>query len=243
MEEEINKEPQGITAVKRISIRYSLYILTFRQEILEKINIGYLKKETQPYIPNPQICFHCQKFGHIKNSCKGKAVCAGCCEEGHNLDDCQNAQIVKVTMLLYQEIAQNGNWKKNIVTLKYTEKISFADAHKRLQPTFDPFIWNTNPSSIFKTSSTLGQKKKRLPIDFKTEVQYLKYILNHCLTWLDTLNEITSENPVPWDAPSVDKTPPLPKLLQNKKLNHNPEYWVCSTICSFKWWRIGIDYS
>ena len=89
MEEEL--QPQGIIAVKRISIRYSLYVLTIKgQNIPEKINIGYLKKETRPYIPNPQRCFQCQQFGHTKNSCKGKAVCAGCGEEGQNLDDCQN---------------------------------------------------------------------------------------------------------------------------------------------------------
>ena len=82
---------QGIVAVKRISIRYSLYVLTIKGHFFPKrINIGYLKKETRPYIRNPQRCFQCQKFGHTKNSCKGKAVCAGCGEEGHNLDDCQN---------------------------------------------------------------------------------------------------------------------------------------------------------
>ena len=46
-EEEIKKElqPQGIIAVKRISIRYSLYVLTIKgQTIPKRINIGYLKK-------------------------------------------------------------------------------------------------------------------------------------------------------------------------------------------------------
>ena len=37
-------------------------------------------------------------------------------------------------MLLYQEIAQKWKIEKDIVTLKYTEKISLADARKRLQP-------------------------------------------------------------------------------------------------------------
>ena len=48
-EDEIKKElqPQGIIAVKRISIRYSLYVLTTKgQNIPKKINIGYLKKNT-----------------------------------------------------------------------------------------------------------------------------------------------------------------------------------------------------
>ena len=36
----------------------------------------------------------------------------------------------------------------------------------------------------------------------------MKYILNYCLTRLDTLDEITPENPVPRVAPSSDETPP-----------------------------------
>ena len=58
--------------------------------------------------------------------------------------------------------------EKDIVTLKYTEKISFADARKR-----PPWA-----------------RKIRHPIDFKTEVECLKYILNYCLTRLDILDEI-----------------------------------------------------
>ena len=76
----------------------SLYVLTIKgQNIPKKIKIGYLKKETRPYIPNPQRCFQCQKFVHTKKSCKGKAVCAGCGEEGHNLDDCQNEPIPNIS--------------------------------------------------------------------------------------------------------------------------------------------------
>ena len=59
-QDEIKKElqPQGIIAVKRISIRYSLYVLNIKgQNIPRKINIWYMKKETRPYIPNPQRCF------------------------------------------------------------------------------------------------------------------------------------------------------------------------------------------
>ena len=100
------------------------------------------------------------------------------------------------------------------MTLKYTEKISFADARKRLQPSFDPSkdsyatVTQTPPQS----SRTLPPwaRKIRLPIDFKTEIDYLKFILNYCLTRLDTLDKITPENPVPRDAPS-DETPPPPQ--------------------------------
>ena len=143
-EEEIKNElqPQGIIAVKRISVRFSLYAMTIKgQDIPEKINIGYLKKETKPYIPNPQRCFQCQKFGHTKNSCKGKAVCAGCGEEGHNVDDCRNDPKCVNCQGDHRAISKDCPiWKqeKDIVTLKYKENISFADARKRVQPISDP---------------------------------------------------------------------------------------------------------
>ena len=225
-EDEIKKElqPQGIIAVKRISIRYSLYVLTIKgQTIPKRINIGYLKKETRPYIPNPQRCFQCQKFGHTKNSCKGKAVCAGCGEEGHNLDDCKNEPKCVNCQGDHVAISRDcPKWKieKDIVTLKYTEKISFADARKRLQPSFD-----TSKDSYATVTQTPPQssrplppwaKKIRLPIDFRTEIEYLKYILNYCLTRLDTLDEITPENPVPRVAPS-DETPHPPQTTPEQQ--------------------------
>ena len=182
----------------RISIRYSLYVLTIKgQTIPKRINIGYLKKETRPYIPNPQRCFQCQKFGHTKNSCKGKAVCAGC-GEGHNLDDCKNEPKCVNCQGDHVAISRDcPKWKieKGIVTLKYTEKNWFADARKRFQPSFDPSkdsyatVTQTPPQSSRPLPP--WAKKIRLPIDFRTEIEYLKYILNYCLTRLDTLDEIT----------------------------------------------------
>ena len=110
---------------------------------------------------------------------------------------------------------QKGKIEKDIVTLKYTEKISFADARKRLQPSFDPSkdSYATVTQTAPQSSRPLPHwaRKIRLPIDFKTEIEYLKYILNYCLTRLDTLDEITSENPVPRDAPSSDETPSSPQ--------------------------------
>ena len=101
------------------------------------------------------------------------------------------------------------------MTLKYTETISFADARKRLQPSFDPSkdsyatVMQTPPQS--SRPFPHWAKKILLPIDFKTAIEYLKYIFNYCLTRLGTLDEITPENPVPRDAPSSHETPPPPQ--------------------------------
>ena len=94
-------------------------------------------------------------------------------------------------MFLYQEIVQNGKLR-DIVTLKYTEKISFADARKRVQPSFDQskdsYVTVTQTSPQSSRPLPPWAKKPRLPIDFRTEIEYLKYILNYCLTRLDSLD-------------------------------------------------------
>ena len=74
----------------------------------------------------------------------------------------QNAWIVKVTMLLYQEIAQNGKLRKTSWPSN-TQKNFIRRCSQTFATLFRPikgFICNcnTDPSSIFKTTSTLGQK-------------------------------------------------------------------------------------
>ena len=115
-------------------------------------------------------------------------------------------------------------WKieKDIVTLKYTENISFTHARKRLQPSFDPSkdAYATVTQTPPQSSRPLPPwaKKIRLPIDFKADVGYLKYILNYCLTLLDTLDESTSEIQLLEMHLLQMKHPLHHKLLQNKKM-------------------------
>ena len=237
-EEEIKNElePQGIIAVKRISVRFSLYAMTIKgQDIPEKINIGYLKKETRPYIPNPQRCFQCYKFGHTKNSCKGKAVCAGCGEEGHNVDDCRNDPKCVNCQGDHHAISKDCPiWKQeqDIVTLKYKESISFADARKRVQPISDP-----SKNSYASVTQTPPQSARPLqpwarnirpPTDFQTEVQFLKYILNYCLTRLDAIgNEQIPVNHTAATEDTVENTPTIntddTTVLNNNTVASNDE--------------------
>ena len=214
---------QGVIAVKRISVRYDLYCLTINgQTIPEHIDIGYLKARTRPYIPNPQRCFQCHKFGHTKNSCKGKAVCAGCGEEGHVVDDCDNEpKCVNCEGDHYATSKDCPKWdlEKRIIKLKYTEKISFADARKRVQPpTSDPSKNSYATATKTPQQSTRPQqpwaRNIRSPTDFDTEVQFLKYIMNYCLTRLDaisnqapahdTSNATISEHSVPKDESTTN---------------------------------------
>ena len=251
-EDEIAKElrPQEITAVKRISVRHDLYCLTINgQTFPERISVGYLKVKTKPYIPNPQRCFQYHQFGHMKTSCKGKAVCPWCGEQDHCFEDCTNeSKCINCEGNHYATTTDCPKWEleKEIIKLKYKEGISFVDARKRLQPSLDPS--KNSYASVAKTpeKSTKPQppwaKNIRPPTDFNTEVQFLKYILNYCLTRLDTinnqvtahdtLNETIPEHPVPQDEPATSTDTNLlqhKSAASNDQTNDDMEYIAAST--------------
>ena len=223
MEEEDIKEelkPKGLIAVKRILVHYSLYVMTIKgQDVPEKINIGHLKKETRPYIPMPKIWTH-------QNSCKGKAVCAGRGEEGHNVDDCQNDPKCVNCEGDHRAISKDCPiWKqqKDIVTLKYKENISFADGRKRVQPISDPSknsyatVTQTPPQSARPLQP--WARNIRPPNEFQTEVQFLKYILNYCLTRLDAIGNV--QIPVHHTAATEDPIENIPTINTHTVLNNN----------------------
>ena len=150
-----------------------------------------------------------------KNFCKGKSACAGWGEEGHNEDDCQNDPKCVNYKGDHRAISKDCPiWKqeKDIVTLKYKENISFADARKRVLPISDPI-----KNSYASVTQTPPQSARPLqpwarniwpPTDFqKWGSIFEMYILYYCLTRFDaigneqihvhhTLNEAATEDPV-----------------------------------------------
>jgi len=90
---------QGVTDIFNITVRdesggrrnTNTFIVTFHLSTVPKhINIGYIRVPVTVYIPNPLRCFNCQKYGHGKNTCKGRETCANCGQAGHNSKDCLN---------------------------------------------------------------------------------------------------------------------------------------------------------
>ncbi|GBN17223.1 hypothetical protein AVEN_87602-1 [Araneus ventricosus] len=91
---------QGVSHVRRISIRRDGQLLNTKHLILtfdsaklpENIKAGYMRLSVRTYIPNPLLCFQCQRFGHSKTSCRGTLTCARCAEVGHESTDCTRAE-------------------------------------------------------------------------------------------------------------------------------------------------------
>ncbi|XP_055941796.1 uncharacterized protein LOC129971847 [Argiope bruennichi] len=90
---------QGVIAVKRIFMKKgnalvatNSIILTFNTTKLpSSIKAGYLNCKVRPYIPNPNRCYNCQRFGHSKTACRGTQTCSRCATAGHQANDCTAA--------------------------------------------------------------------------------------------------------------------------------------------------------
>lgn len=53
-----------------------MYILTFvTHKIIRKIKVGYSFGRVDKYIPATLMCFTCLKFGHDRDSCRGRPKC------------------------------------------------------------------------------------------------------------------------------------------------------------------------
>ena len=136
-------EKQGVTNIKRISIRKgeeriqtNTYILTFNKpQTPKQVKIGYCLERVEQYIPAPLGCFKCQKFGHRWEACRGRQTCSKCGEKDpdHAEEDClkeitcancqQDHPAYARTCDVYQK-------EKEIIEVKHKRNISFLEARR-----------------------------------------------------------------------------------------------------------------
>ena len=98
LEIRLHLKPQGVTDVRRISIRKetrtidtNTYILTFNQPTTPtSIRIGYINTKIETYIPNPLRCQKCQKSGHPEDKCTRPSICAKCGNSNYTELECKN---------------------------------------------------------------------------------------------------------------------------------------------------------
>ena len=123
------------------------------------------KKKHDHTFPTLKDVFNARNLDIPRILVKVKLFCAGCGEEGHNLYDCQNEPICvncQGDHVAISRLPKMENWERHCDPQIY-RKDFICRCSQMFTTFFRPikgFICNcsTDPSSIFKTSSTLGQK-------------------------------------------------------------------------------------
>ncbi|KAM7288070.1 hypothetical protein ISCGN_031759 [Ixodes scapularis] len=132
----------GVIAVKRIILRREgqeipskHLILSFERHCLPAtVKAGYLNCRVRPYVPNPQRCFRCQRFGHGSRSCRGREICAKCGSNEHVADVCESTVCCsncEGTHAAYSRACPLWKQEKEMLSLKAKENITYLEAKKR----------------------------------------------------------------------------------------------------------------
>nr|XP_054748746.1 uncharacterized protein LOC129254320 [Lytechinus pictus]XP_054748747.1 uncharacterized protein LOC129254320 [Lytechinus pictus] len=88
---------QQVIDVHRITVNQNgikkptntLFLTFNRSTIPSYIKVGYLRVKVDIYIPNPNRCFKCQKFGHFRSYCQLNECCENCGKDDHTGPSCQ----------------------------------------------------------------------------------------------------------------------------------------------------------
>ena len=143
--------PQGVIACKRFRIKKdnvqvdtNTLLLTFNSTTLpQSIKIFYRTVPVEQFIPKPLRCFNCQKFGHHEDNCKltDAVICDRCGESKHTSSICQRP--FKCVNCGKEHSARSTEcevWKreKEIMRIKTIRKISYFEAKKQYELSFEP---------------------------------------------------------------------------------------------------------
>ena len=110
------------------------YIVTYGFPRLPScVKIGYINCKGEIYIPNPQRCFKCQKFGHSRFTCGGTARCPKCGLDDHGEDPCKGPEKCINCGGCHPAYTKScPSWKieKEVQRIKVTQDIGFPEARK-----------------------------------------------------------------------------------------------------------------
>ncbi|XP_067648828.1 uncharacterized protein [Haliotis asinina] len=171
-EEDIVTElkPQGVSSVKRFTrkdgdsiVNTNTYLFTFAlTKTPSSIKAGYFNIGVDTYIPNPLRCFKCQRFGHGAKSCRNNQVCSRCSKQ-HDSTDCTDE--IKCANCsgphMSSSTCPSFVTQTQILKLKYTNDISFAEAKKLV----------TNASTNSSPSRSYSDAVSSTPITSETGCQ------------------------------------------------------------------------
>ena len=157
---------EGVTEARKIyftkegkTIPSATVILTFECSTLPReIKAGYLNVKVDAYVPNPLRCFQCFRYGHPKDKCKRKSICARCGKEDHTDDrECRlEPHCINCSggHSAFSKDCPKFIEEKEIQRIRVTENLSFFEARQRIRPA--PLPGTNYASVVKKTVATIG---------------------------------------------------------------------------------------
>ena len=193
------------------------WILTFDMPICPNtINVWYIKNiPVEKYIPKPMRCYNCQRFGHTKKRCKGRARCKQCGDSPHG-DTCDKTpfcpncnqpdhtalsaecpQYQKIRSILKYQ-AENGGSYQNARDIIFPKTKTYSNAVKNY-----PKQVQNKPNQREKQNPQQKPKNKS-PQKATTKINKTQHIPIITNNRFDMLNKIDQEElPVHPQLPSL----------------------------------------
>ncbi|GFX48784.1 uncharacterized protein TNCV_3479681 [Trichonephila clavipes] len=111
-----NMKAQKVCDVRRLKIRWDGQILNTKHLILtfstpdlpQTVKMTHIRCPVRPYIPNPLLCFQCQRYGHSKNVCLSQPTCPRLGESGHDSADCTKKEQCRHDVLFLSRTPVSG---------------------------------------------------------------------------------------------------------------------------------------
>ena len=171
---------KNITYIKRLKrktdkgLEDSLSVLLCfnSKEIPETLSFSYLYFRTKPYNPRPKRCYRCNRFGHTREYCRGRACCSRCGGNDHEYNAC-NSERKCVNCHQAHSAAYGGcpvyKTEAQIQVIKERSDVSFTRAQaifnsqSRVAPKSHPISSRTVQSQLSYSHAVQNQSGFRAP--------------------------------------------------------------------------------
>ena len=133
--------------------------MTYNEPQIPKVvKIGYCLERVEQYIPAPLGCFKCQKFGHLKDACRGRETCAKCEEKEPNRKEEECSKPIRSPNCQQDHPAYTRSCdiyrkEKEIIEVKPKRNVSFLEARK----IEGSYMGETSYASVTRRAETSNQ--------------------------------------------------------------------------------------
>ena len=126
------------------------------------IKLDYVTYNIKKYIPNPLLCFHCGQFGHPELRCKNPKRCLTCGEAAHE-GDCSRKCLSCGDKGHSCRSRDCPRWQKEkeICKLKVEFEISYAEARRKYEASYQPPLLQSYAEVVRKPSDKPGESDLR----------------------------------------------------------------------------------